>query len=79
MKKQIIEKFKIHERDTGSYEVQIALLNEKILRMTEHLKRHKKDYCTKRSLLRLIAKRKKLLKKLAEDKERYQKFIEKLK
>lgn len=79
MKKKIIDKFKIHERDTGSYEVQIALLNEKILRMTEHLKRHKKDYCTKRSLLSLIAKRKKLLKKLGEDRERYQKFIEKLK
>lgn len=78
-KKEIIDKFKIHQEDSGSYEVQIGLLNNQILNLVEHLKQHKKDFSSKRSLLRLIAKRKKLLRKLAEDSQRYQRFIEKLK
>ncbi len=77
-KLKIIKHFQIHEKDTGSYEVQLGLLEEKIKNLILHLKEHKKDFSAKRSLLRLVAKRRKFLKKLKEeDEERYQKFLEK--
>lgn len=60
-KLKIIGKFKTHERDTGSPEVQIALLTEEIERLTDHLKTHKKDRHSRRGLLKMVARRKKLL------------------
>jgi small subunit ribosomal protein S15 len=63
-KKEIIEKFKIHETDTGSTEVQIALLTERILYLTEHFKTHSKDHHSRRGLLKLVGQRRSLLKYL---------------
>ncbi|MDD3471182.1 MAG: 30S ribosomal protein S15 [Desulfomonilaceae bacterium] len=60
-KKSIIEKFKIHEKDTGSPEVQIALLSERIGYLTEHFKIHKKDHHSRRGLLKLVGQRRRLL------------------
>ena len=59
--KAIIEKFKTHETDTGSCEVQIALLTERILYLTEHFKTHAKDHHSRRGLLKLVSKRRGLL------------------
>ncbi|MCX7845817.1 MAG: 30S ribosomal protein S15 [Dictyoglomaceae bacterium] len=78
-KKEIIEKFKINERDSGSPEVQIALLTERIKKLTEHLKVHKKDFYSRVGLLKMIGKRRKLLRYLQEkDMERYKKLIQEL-
>jgi small subunit ribosomal protein S15 len=74
-KSEIIKKFRIHEKDTGSVQVQVALLTQKIRNLLLHLKEHKKDFHSKRGLLKLISKRKKLLKYL---KENYPKDYEKL-
>jgi len=63
-KKEIIEKFKIHETDTGSCEVQIALLTERIVYLTEHFKTHSKDHHSRRGLLKLVGQRRSLLKYL---------------
>lgn len=63
-KAQIIKKFATHENDTGSSEVQIALLTEEIKNLTEHLKTHKKDFSSRRGLLRKVSERRKLLKYL---------------
>ena len=60
-KLEIIEKFKLHEGDTGSPEVQIALLTERISYLTEHVKVHKKDHHSRRGLLVLVGRRRKLL------------------
>ena len=60
-KKKIIEKYKLHDLDTGSPEVQIALLTEEIKRLLLHLKKHSKDFHSKRGLLKMVAKRRKLL------------------
>jgi small subunit ribosomal protein S15 len=60
-KKLIIEKFQIHESDTGSPEVQIALLSERIGYLTEHFKTHKKDHHSRRGLLKLVGQRRRLL------------------
>jgi len=60
-KQKIIEKHKKHEKDTGSSEVQIALLNEQIARLADHLKEYKKDNHSRRGLLKMVAKRKTLL------------------
>ena len=62
--KAIIEKFKTHETDTGSCEVQIALLTERILYLTEHFKTHAKDHHSRRGLLKLVGQRRNLLKYL---------------
>ena len=79
-KKAIIEKFRIKEDDTGSPEVQIALMTERINYLTEHLKIHKKDYHSRLGLMKLVGKRKRLLNYLKrEDPSRYKKLIEKLK
>jgi small subunit ribosomal protein S15 len=60
-KKTIIEKFRLHDADTGSPEVQIALLSERIGYLTEHFKIHKKDHHSRRGLLKLVGKRRRLL------------------
>lgn len=60
-KKQLIEKFKLHESDTGSPEVQIGLLTHRIQYLTEHLKVHKKDHHSRRGLLMLVGQRRRLL------------------
>jgi small subunit ribosomal protein S15 len=75
----IIQKFATHERDTGSTEVQVALLTERIERLTEHLKEHKHDYHSQRGLLKLVGQRRRLLRYLSEnDQERYRLLIAKL-
>ena len=60
-KKSIIEKYRLHEADTGSPEVQIALLSERIAYLTEHFKTHKKDFHSRRGLLKLVGQRRRLL------------------
>jgi len=79
LKQELINKFKVHENDTGSPEVQIALLTERINQLTEHLKVHKKDHHSRRGLLKMVGKRRALLNYLKEkDFERYKTIIEKL-
>jgi small subunit ribosomal protein S15 len=78
-KRAIIEKFKINDRDSGSPEVQIALLTERIRKLTEHLKVHKKDFHSRVGLLKMIGRRRKLLNYLQEkDVERYKRLIQEL-
>lgn len=78
-KEKIIEKYKVHKLDSGSYEVQIALLTEEIRKLVLHLKTHPKDFHSKRGLLSKVAKRRKLLRALEkESKKRYQKLIKEL-
>ncbi len=76
-KTSIIEKFKTHEKDTGSAEVQVALLTEEIERLLEHLKEHKKDLHSKKGLLKMVSKRRKLLKYLQRTDEKTYKEITK--
>lgn len=72
-KTKLIEKHRVHEKDTGSAEVQIALLGERINRLTDHLKTYKKDNHSRRGLLKMVAKRKTLFEYLAKgDTERLQ-------
>ena len=79
MKTQIIEKYKRDEKDTGSPEVQIALLTERINELTEHLKVHKKDKHSRRGMLKMVGKRRNLLNYLAKkDVNRYREIVEKL-
>ena len=61
VKKQIIGKFRVHKTDTGSPEVQIALLSRRISQLTEHFKTHKKDHHSRKGLLTLVAQRRRLL------------------
>ena len=77
MKKQeIIEKFALHEGDTGSPEVQIALLTERINHLNEHLKLHKKDHHSRRGLLKMVGQRRGLLNYLKQkDIERYRAIL----
>lgn len=78
-KAKVIEEFKVHESDTGSAEVQIAILTEQIKQLTRHLKKHPKDNHSRHGLLKMVAKRKKFLDYLKkEDEERYKKLIKKL-
>ncbi len=78
-KQSIINEYKIHEHDTGSPEVQIALLSSRINYLTEHFKTHKKDHHSRRGLLKLVSQRRKLLDYLKQsDKQRYEKVIERL-
>ena len=78
-KKEIIEKYAVHEGDTGSPEVQIAVLSERIKYLTEHLKEHKKDHHSRRGLLKMVGQRRGLLNYLmAKDIERYRAIIAKL-
>jgi small subunit ribosomal protein S15 len=78
-KKSLIEQFRVHEGDTGSPEVQIALLTERINSLTEHFKKHAKDHHSRRGLLMLIGKRRGLLEYLKnKNAERYRAVIDKL-
>lgn len=75
-KEEIIQKFKIHDKDTGSTEIQVALLTRRINQLTEHLKTHHHDYHSQRGLLQLVGQRKRLLAYLSREKaERYQSLI----
>lgn len=79
-KKKIIEKFKTHKEDTGSSEVQVAVLTARIKELTEHLKVNKKDNHSRRGLLQMVAKRKKLLKDIQNNsEERFSKIAKSLK
>ena len=78
-KTQIVSEYKVHAKDTGSPEVQIAILTKRILELTEHLKTHKKDHSSRRGLLKMVGKRNSLLKYLTrEDRTRYTTIIGKL-
>lgn len=78
-KQQIIEQFRIHENDTGSPEVQVAILTEQINLLNEHLKVHKKDFHSRRGLLKMVGKRRNLLNYLRnKDITRYRNLVEKL-
>ncbi|MCD6539762.1 MAG: 30S ribosomal protein S15 [Candidatus Omnitrophica bacterium] len=79
-KKELIEKFKAHPQDTGSAQVQIAILTERINNLSEHFKTHKKDIHSRRGLLSLVGRRRRLLNYLKkEDPEKYQELIKELK
>ena len=78
-KKEIIDRFKVHEKDTGSPEVQVALLSNRISYLTDHFKVHKKDHHSRRGLLKLVGQRRRLLNYLKKmDKARYQTIIKEL-
>jgi small subunit ribosomal protein S15 len=78
-KADLIEKYKRHQTDTGSPEVQIAILTKRIEDLTEHLKEHKKDHHSRRGLLKMVGKRRRLLNYLkANDIDRYRKIVKKL-
>lgn len=71
--------FQVHDKDTGSADYQIALLTRRILQLTDHLNTHKKDFASRRGLLKMVSKRRKLLDFLKRDsEERYQKVIKDL-
>lgn len=79
-KTKTIDSFKLHERDTGSADVQIALLTQRINELTEHLQGNKKDHSSRRGLLMMVGKRRRLLDYLHNtDVERYQQITKKLK
>lgn len=76
---EIIEKYKLHDKDSGSPEVQIALLTERINHLTEHLKIHKKDHHSRRGLLMMVGQRRRLLNYLTDnDIKRYRSIVERL-
>ncbi len=78
-KQELINEYQVHESDTGSPEVQIALLTERINHLTEHFKVHKKDHHSRRGLFKLVSQRRKLLNYLKNKNiERYQKVIDRL-
>lgn len=78
-KKEIIEKHKIHDRDTGSPEVQIALLTERVNYLTDHFKKHAKDHHSRQGLLKIVNQRRRLLNYIRRlDPPRYRKLIEEL-
>ena len=78
-KTELIQDFRTHDGDTGSPEVQIALLTERIIYLTDHFKTHKKDHHSRRGLLKLVSRRRRLLDYVRErDVERYRKIIESL-
>ena len=79
-KTALIDEFKAHGKDTGSPEVQIALLTERINNLTEHFKLHKKDHSSRGGLLKLVSRRRRLLDYLKKhDNKKYQGLLEKLK
>ena len=79
-KEKIIKKFRVHDTDTGSPQVQIAILTEEIKELTEHLKKHKHDFSSRRGLLKKVGERRKLLKYLQkESAEQFKDLAEKLK
>lgn len=79
VKSQIIEEYRVHDTDTGSPEVQVALLTQRITELTEHFKIHKKDHHGRRGLLKLVGQRRRLLEYLKkQDLDRYRSTIERL-
>ena len=79
-KKKIIDKFKIHATDTGSPQVQIAILTEEVKELSEHLKTHKKDFSSRRGLIKKVGERRRLMKYLKrEDSKSYDELMGKLK
>ena len=78
-KQDLISKYQTHENDTGSPEVQVAVLTERIRELTEHMKIHVKDFHSRRGLLKMVGRRRKLLRYLKEnDFDRYKRLIERL-
>ena len=78
-KKRIIEKYKLHDKDSGSPEVQIAVFTERIKQLTRHLKTHKKDHASRRGLLKMVGNRSALLKYVnKKDVKRYREIISRL-
>ncbi len=78
-KQELVQKYKRHEKDTGSPEVQVALLSERIAHLPEHFKTHKKDHHSRRGLLKLVGQRRRLLDYLRTcDQGRYKTLIEQL-
>ena len=78
-KQNVIREFQVHEKDSGSVEVQIAMLTKQISELADHLKKHSKDNHSRRGLLKMVSKRKKLLSYLAQsDEKSYDKTIKKL-
>lgn len=78
-KQMIIDEYQINDKDTGSVEVQVAMLTARIRQLTEHLKRHPKDFHTRRGLLKLVGRRKRLIKYLRKNKPAvYKEMIGKL-
>lgn len=78
-KKELIQGYRVHEKDTGSAEVQVALLTERINALTPHFKDHKKDHHSRRGLLKLVGSRRRLLDYLkAKDANRYKAIIDRL-
>lgn len=79
-KSKIVEDFRLHEKDTGSADVQIALLTDRINRLTEHLQKNNKDHSSRRGLLMMVGQRRRLLDYLhTTDTSRYQAITKKLK
>ena len=79
VKSQIVETYRVHEGDTGSPEVQVAILTHRITELTEHFKTHTKDHHSRRGLLKLVGRRRRLLDYLkGKDIERYRSTIERL-
>ena len=80
VKQDVIGKYRLHDKDSGSPEVQIALLTERILQLTEHFQDHKKDHASRRGLLKLVGRRRKLLDYLKKSRvEKYREIIKELK
>jgi small subunit ribosomal protein S15 len=80
LKTKTIEDFRVHERDTGSADVQIALLTQRINQLTEHLQKNKKDHSSRRGLLKMVGQRRRLLDYLHNtDAPRYQAITKRLK
>jgi small subunit ribosomal protein S15 len=80
VKSKMIEEFRVHERDTGSADVQIALLTQRINQLTEHLQKNRKDHSSRRGLLKMVGQRRRLLDYLhTTDVARYQSLTKKLK
>jgi small subunit ribosomal protein S15 len=80
LKDSIIKKFQTHKDDTGSPEVQVAILSKEIEQVSEHLKIHKKDNHSRRGLLQMVGNRRRLLRYLkSEDEKRHEKLVDKLK
>lgn len=78
-KQQLIDEYKVHDTDTGSPEVQVAILTENIVNLTNHLREHKKDHHSRRGLLKMVGQRRKLLAYLKnKDVNRYSELIAKL-
>jgi small subunit ribosomal protein S15 len=78
-KTELVQKFRQHDKDTGSPEVQVAILSERITYLTEHFKTHKKDHHSRRGLLKLVGQRRRLLDYLRTvDENRYKKLIDQL-